>query len=126
MTTLPEGFHHLHLELAREPGHPDGDSHHGYDLVVPLTLDGHLDAAAWRADPHLCHVRRFRPNQDDAIGQLARRPGGQWYIDYGRGSADDEPGLRFNDERFVPGEYVSIREDDGELHVFKVALVRPL
>jgi hypothetical protein len=35
-------------------------------------------------------------------------------------------GFRFNEEQFVNGEYVSIREDDGELHTFQVTFVGPV
>ena len=38
---------------------------------------------------------------------------------------DDEIGFRLSEERFVPGEYVSIQEDDGRQHTFKVVSVLP-
>ena len=123
---LPASFRHIRLELAREPGHPGGDGTHGYDLVAPLTADGHLDAEAWKPHRAGCRVRRFRPNDDDAVGHLARRAGGQWFIDYEEGEDDDEAGFRFGEERFVTGEYVSIREDDGKFHTFRVVAVGPL
>src|SRR5262245_21897839 len=37
MSDLPAEFRHIRLELAREPGHPQGSSNTGYDLVAPLT-----------------------------------------------------------------------------------------
>lgn len=126
MMTHPESFRHLRLELARERGHPEGDASHGYDLVAPLRLDGHLDISAWRANPGACRVRRFRPEEEDAIGHLARKPGGQWYFDYGRGAIDEEPCFRLGEEHFVAGEYVAIREEDGKFHTFKIASIRPL
>lgn len=126
MNTFPDGFHHIRLELAREQGHPEGDRHHGYDLVAPLTPDSHLDAAAWRGHAQFCRIRRFRPGESDAIGKLARKPGGQWHFDYGGARDGDETCFRFGDERFVPGEYVSILEDDGRYHTFQVREVHPL
>ena len=71
-------------------------------------------------------MRRKRPNEEEARGRILHGPGGRWIFDYDDGSArDDEVGFRLNTERFVPGEYVSIREDDGKTHVFQVISVRP-
>jgi hypothetical protein len=39
------------------------------------------------------------------------------------GTDDDEAGYRFGVHAFVPGEYVSIRGEDGGLHTFQVATV---
>ena len=33
---------------------------------------------------------------------------------------------RLERERFVPGEYVSIREDDGRYHTFQVVSIKPI
>lgn len=124
---LPRNFHHLHLELAREPDFPTGDVHHGYDIVAPLTDEGLLDAETWRQHRDACRVRRFRPNEDDAIGRLKRKPGGQWYFDYVEDEeSDDEPMFRLGNEPFVTDGYVSIHEDDGEMHTFRVRSVVPL
>jgi len=113
----------IHLELAREPGHPEGEASHGYDLLAPLDAAGQLDAAAWKQDRDACRVRRFRRDEQDQVGRLGRRPGGSWFFDYGQGDEDDESGFRFGSERFVPGEYVSIREHDGRMHTFRVVSV---
>lgn len=122
---FPTNFRLIRLRLAREPGHPDGDMDHGYDILAPLTEDGRLDAAAWKHNPAACRVRRFRPDEDDAVGHLARKPGGQWYFRYDQADETDEPGFRFTAERFAPGEYVSVHEADGVMHTFKVASVEP-
>lgn len=124
MQNLPENFRHVRLLLAREQGHPDGEADHGYDILMPLTPDGHIDGDVATAHKANCRVRRFRPGEADAIGVLARGPGGHWAVDYpGTGSHNDEPAFRFEDEKFEQGEYVSIREDDGEMHTFRVAQV---
>jgi hypothetical protein len=116
---------HIQLELAREPGHPFGDRYHGYDLYLPLGEDGKIDAKAWRANRSACRVRRSRPNEEDAHGRILHGPGGRWIFDYSdETDEDNEVGFRLSDERFVPGEYVSIREDDGKTHVFQVVSVR--
>lgn len=122
MTTIS----HIELELAREPGHPQGDHRHSYDLYLPLGADGRIDAAAWQKSKPLCRVRRLRPNEPEARGHIVHGPGGRWTFDYRDDTTrDDETGFRLGEEKFVPGEYVSIREDDGRTHVFQVIAVRP-
>lgn len=120
---MPTNYCTVRLELAREPAHPEGDPRHGYELVLPLDGDGHIDAVAWKADRNATSVRRFRAGEEDQVGKLGRKPGGSWFFDYAAGDADDEPGFRFNDEAFTPGEYVSIREHDGKFHTFRVVSV---
>jgi hypothetical protein len=112
----------VRLVLAREKGHPDGERDEGYDLLVPLTKDGRLDPREWRTHQGVCRVRHFRARAEDRIGRLRRKPGGQWYFDYVEGERDDEIGFHLGDERFVPGEYVSIRSD-GVMHTYQVARV---
>lgn len=127
MSKFPESFRRIHLELAREPGHPGGDGTHGYDILAPLTQDGHLDAAAWKASKALARIKRFRPGEDDAMGHLLHGPGGRWFLSYDdEHDGDPERGYRFEDEQFIVGEYVSIRDDDGEEHTFRVVDVRPV
>jgi hypothetical protein len=111
----------VRLELAREAAHPEGDRSHAYRMVLPLTADGHLDAEAWRAAPERCRVVREDP-EGEQIGLLEHGPGGRWAFRY----AEDERdvGFRFGDERFVPGEYVSIRRDDGD-HTYRVTRQEP-
>ena len=38
---------------------------------------------------------------------------------------DDEAGYRFGAHAFIPGEYVSIRGEDGETHTFQVVSAQP-
>ena len=119
-------FQHIVLELAREPGHPFGDRQHSYHLHLPLTEDGRIDAATWRKHRDLCRVRKFMPDTEEQRGHVVHGPGGRWTFDYTDETArDDERGFRLEDERFVPGEYVSIRENDGVMHTFQVVSVRP-
>jgi hypothetical protein len=118
-------FRHVRLVLAREKGHPSGDRSEGYDLVVPLDVEGRLDPAEWKTHQAACRIRRFRHGEEDLVGHLRRKPGGQWYFDYTEGEDDDESGFRFGDERFIAGEYVSIRSG-GTMHTYQVALVKEL
>jgi len=119
---LGKNFRHVRMELAREKEHPQGDSAYGYDLLVPLTAEGTLNAKEWAKHQMECRVRRFRPGEADVVGRLRRKRGGQWYFDYGEGEDDDEIGFRLGNERFVPGEYVSIGSDDG-MHTYQIKLV---
>lgn len=119
-------LYRIDLELAREPGHPDGDAEHNYRIYLPLTGDGHIDQASFGKFAALCRVVRKRPGEDEVGGRIARGPGGRWIFDYSdAGDRDDEIGFRLSEERFVPDEYVSIREDDGRLHTFRIVSVRP-
>jgi hypothetical protein len=121
---LPGNFRAVRLHLAREPEHPEGDAQHGYDFLMPLKDDGHIDTKTYRAHAQACRVRRFRPGEADTIGRLEYEPGGVWAIRYGDDAGGAELGFRFPDERFVPGEYVSIQGDDDRTHTFKVWEVR--
>lgn len=120
---LPRNFRRIRLELAREPGHPQGSALNGYEFIAPLDSEGLIDAEAWRAHRDACRVTRFRTGEDDEIGHLVHRPGGAWAFHYDADGADqDETGYRFQNERFEVGEYVSIVEDDKQ-HTFRVVSV---
>lgn len=129
-SSLPRSFREIHLELAREKGHPEGDRATGYTLIVPLDDDGRIDAEVWKTHREACRVIRIRPLSEDTRGNVVRRPGGTWAFRYSNDPADtpaigDEVGYNFAKERFVPGEYVSVREDNRE-HTYVVKAVRPL
>lgn len=115
-------FRHIRLSLAREKGHPAGSTDEGFDILAPLDPEGRLDPVEWKSHQAACRVRHFRPGQEDRIGRLRRKPGGQWYFDYESGDADDELGFRFSEERFVTGEYVSLGRP-GRMHTFQIARV---
>lgn len=125
MTTLPRGFHRIRLNMARSPGYPEGSKLHGYEFVAPLTADGFIDADAWKEHRALCKVRRFWQGEADEHGLLVHKPGGAkgatWTFDYDPNAEDDdEAGFRFGDHPFQIGEYVSIRDEDGDLTTFVV------
>lgn len=50
---------------------------------------------------------------------------GTWMFDYGDADTGDEAGFRFSDERFAPGEYVSVIRD-GQAHPYKVISLQSL
>ena len=120
------GYFHVHLELAREPDHPQGSEAIGYDVVVPLDDAGRIDAEAWRTAPGRSRVRRFRDGETEAVGTLAHGPGGQWRFDFAAAEIGDDVGFRLQAEALREGEYLSIRMADGALHVFRVASARAL
>lgn len=110
----------IRLELARTPDHPDGAADMGYELHAPLTGDGHLDQAAWRAHADACRVRRFWRGADDEHGRLVII-NGNWAFQYaGMAEADVEPIFKLGAHRMVVGEYLSITEHDGVQRTFKV------
>lgn len=121
MNATPRHLTRIRLELARTKEHPDGSRRHGYEFVAPLDAEGHLDAAAWKSVRERCRVRRFWGAEDDDVGHLVHRPGGSWAFHYDiDGDEDDEAGYRLAQHVFNIGEYVSIRDEDGELHTFRV------
>ena len=124
MSPFPPEFRRIRLELAREPGHPEGSRVSGYDLLAPLDEDQRLSADLWRQHKDKCRVHRFREGEDDLVGRLARKPGGAWYFDYDDATEDDdEAAYHLGAERFVIGEYVSIRDENGHMHTYRVVSV---
>lgn len=118
----------IRLNLARSKEFPVGSGQHGYEFVAPLDANGHIDAYAWKPMRGKCWVRRFWAGEPDEMGWLVHKPGGRehsrWVFDYDDTSEeDDEAGFRFASHVFLPGEYVSIRDEDGEMHTFQVVSV---
>ena len=126
-TKLPNSFHRIRLELAREPGHPEGDHFTAYELVAPLDAQGRLDVDAARVHPDACRITRIRRGVEPEHGVLRRRPGGSWalHYDFENGVSDDDPGYRLGEHRFEMGEYVTIQEDEGA-HTYRVISVSGL
>ena len=127
MSTLPPEFRRIRLNLARSKAFPNGSDRHGYEFVAPLDKDGHIDPKLWREYRTYCGVRRFWEGEPDEAGRLVHKPGGtsgRWVFDYDdTAEFDDEAGYRFGEHAFLPGEYVSVRDEDGEMHTFQVATV---
>jgi hypothetical protein len=128
--SLPHALKRIRIQLARSKEFPSGSPERGYEFVAPLTTDGHIDASLWHKYRQHCRVRRFWEGQDDQLGNLIHSPGGtehaQWLFDYdSRRRDDDEVGFRFGAHTFAPGEYVSLRDNDSDLHTFQVMSVEP-
>ena len=69
-------------------------------------------------------MARLRPGAATVHGHLVHRRGGSWAFEYDA-NIPDEGGYHFNEERFVPGEYVSVNEE-GRMHPFRVVSVARL
>ncbi len=116
----------VRLELARDHDFPSGSPERGYEMRVPLTDEGHIDAEGWRQNRAACRVTRFWEGEGDESGHLRHNRGGQWafHYDIDGDPDDDEVGFKFESHIFKEGEYVSIREHDGALRTFRVVSVR--
>jgi hypothetical protein len=130
MSALPKTFRRIRLELARTKEFPEGSARHGYEFIAPLDEASHIDGALWKEFREHCRVRRF---WDDEVenGHLVHKPGGKeharWIFDYdGTSEDDDEAGYRFGAHAFVKGEYVSVKDEDGDMHTFTVVSVEAI
>lgn len=116
----------IRLELARDHEFPEGSRSHGYEIIAPLDEADHLVPSEWHASRDRCLARRFWAGEERK-GRFVRRPGGTWSIDYDPTTHDDdEPGFRLDQHRFVAGEYVSFKENDGVMRTFRIASVEEL
>ncbi len=116
----------IRLELARDHDFPDGSNHHGYEFVAPLDKDDHIDPQEWKEKGSQCYVKRFWGDEEDEVGHLIRKPGGNWafHYDIHGDQDDDETGYRFASHAFRIGDYVSINEHDDVLRTFRVVSVQ--
>ncbi len=130
---MPKSSHTYHmrrirLERARAQGHPEGDPGEGYDIVAPLDETGHISVEGWRNQRALCFVHRVKGGDIVERGLLAHRAGGPgggtWMFDYDpRDMGEEDTGFHFETHVFAPGEYVSIRDPDGDVLTYRVATV---
>jgi hypothetical protein len=112
------------LELGRTAEYPEGSQEIGYEFYAPLDESGHLDEDAWKLEKDKCSVTHFWQGRDDEKGMLVRQRGNVWLFDYDpEQDSDDEPIFRFDQHKFVEGEYVSITEHDGVQRPFKITKV---
>ena len=118
----------VRLELARDHDFPNGSSERGYDLIAPLDAKGHIVLAAWKEPKDRCRGRRFWAKEADEVWHVVHKRGGVWafHYDIHGDPSHDESGFRFERHAFLPGEYVSIREQDDVLRTFRVVSVRDI
>lgn len=117
----------VRLEIARCPEFPNGSHEHGYDLIAPIDATSHINAEAWKLLRDRCRVKRFWGDEPDEVGHIVHKPGGAWAFHYDiRGdAAHDELGFHFETHKIAPGEYISIKEQDGVLRTFFVKAMVP-
>lgn len=119
-------LHQIVLRLARNPGFPEGDDGQGYVLIAPLDADQKLDAKAWRKNPLVCTVVRFKPGEARDAAGLLEHKGSSWFFDYQEErDDDDEPVYRLGDHRLGLGDYVTIHESDGKVLTYRVTQCSP-
>jgi hypothetical protein len=119
---IPDHFQVVHLDLAREPGHPYGSADDRYTLLLPLGPDGRILEAEARRHPGYCRVSRLDPAGAVVRGLMRPGPGRDWRLDFGEA---EEAGFRFAEQRFSPGEYVAVLRD-GDPHTYRVISLQPL
>ena len=115
----------IRLEMARNPGFPEGSARHGYEFTAPLALDGHIDGQAWRS-PEVrgqCRVRRFWDGEPEQDGELIHTRRREWAFSYAPGEDDDEAVAKLDRHRIKEGEYLTIREPDGRSFTFRIASI---
>jgi hypothetical protein len=127
--TTPATLRKVTLNAARSKALPDGSARRGYDFVAPLTEDGRIDLEGWKLHRGECFAHRFWDSEPTMNGLLVHRAGGlggsTWAFEW-KGAAvadEEEAGFRFADHAFKIGEYVSIREFDGDLQTYRVVAV---
>ena len=108
----------LRLELARSPAYPEGSRHHGYLLNAPLDRSGRIDVAAYEAGQNRAVVEEFWADREPRRGRFVRHRRNLWCFAFGM---EEEPIFHFGDHRFVPGEYVTVRDLSGKDLTFRIA-----
>lgn len=119
----------INLQEAPAKG-AGGAGQSGYEFFAPLDESGHIDLEVWRKERVRCFVHRLDQGAIVERGLLVHRAGGAggatWAFDYEPGTnADEEQGYRFGAHAFVTGEYVSIRNEDGDLITYRITAVTP-
>jgi len=113
----------IRLELARCPEFPEGSVKHGYLLTLPLDDNGAIDVSHGRHVAENCRFERFWNGGPTEVGHIERHGHG-WSLAFeGDAEGEREPIFRAEGHRFLPGEYLSIKERDGEQRTFRIAAV---
>lgn len=118
----------VRLELARTPDQPAGRKDQGFVLIAPLSEDGHLDPKDWEEHKQDCRATQFQGTAEHHHGLLQFTPASEgglptWFAIFEDDSVAE--GFRFETERFVPGEYVSLAVDEDTALPYTVVSVLP-
>lgn len=115
------------LQLARNPGLPNGDAGRGYTIVAPLTPEGQIDLETWRENRSACRVVRFSPDPDEHADGLLTHRGSHWFFHYDEDEeGDDEAGYRLGEHVFKEGEYVTISSHGETPLTYKITDISPV
>ena len=119
-------LYRVHMTLARNEDFPNGSRDHGYEMVVPLDKEDMLDAEDWKVHSKECSVRRFWGDDEVQLG-LLRHIGRGWTIDFDLSTpSGDEPFFKLDRHKITPGEYLSVKDQDGEMRTFHIETVKPV
>jgi hypothetical protein len=124
-SAVPDHFFVVHLDLAREPGHPDGAIEDRYTLLLPLAADGRILEREALAAADFCRVSHKAGSADIKRGLILRNDDSAWVFDFGSAEGPPEIGFRLSQERFSPGEYMSIQRGQAQ-HTYRVVSIQPL
>lgn len=117
----------IRLELAPNQDTTQGNANDAYEFTAPLTDEGLIDLDRWDDAERYCTLRRYLTDGTILHGELLRSDRGELVFSYRAGEDDDETIYRFASHVFGPGEYVTITQNDGTDHLYRVASVtRPL
>lgn len=119
-------WQHIKLNLARTPEFAQGSVERGYDIIAPITEDGHFDETEWRTNKKHAKVRRFWTGEDDEHGELIHTRHRTWAFSYAPGEDDDEPIFHLETHKIAEGEYISVTEHDGTRYPFRIAAMGPV
>ena len=117
------------LVLANGRGFPAGSADHRYELQVALDPGGHLDPAAWHADPSPWPARRFRPGEPQLDGEVRLDEETGWSLHFQRpATAEDSSGAEVTEPLvhagvLRPGEYVTLRTEPDADYSYRVVSV---
>lgn len=112
---------HVRLELARCHDFPEGSPDRGYELTLPLTKDGHLNAEEWLQHRDQMRFRRFWDGNDDT--GYVKHDHHRWRLAFENQADEDEVIFRGEGHRFALGEYISVTEQDGAIRTFRVVRI---
>lgn len=113
---------HIYLTLARNPDEDilDAERDQHYVITAPLNADGHVDEVLWKTYKDKCEARHIQNGRADRIGKLTHFKGA-WRLHYpGEAPSDDEVLFDLGSHCFLPGEYVTVNEPDGDTLTYRV------
>ena len=119
---IPDHFQVVHLDGVRELGRRPASAGDRYTLLLPLGSDDRILEAEAHRYPGYCRVSRTDSAGGVLRGLMRPGPNLSWCLDFGKA---EETGYRFAEERFSPGQYVTVLRE-GDPHTLRVVSRQPL